>query len=140
MVDVNAVILIVGFVTIIGVVVGVLVWLKADMHAMEARLTANAEQMETRLTANAEQMEARLRAEMQVLRTDTIANAEQMEARLTADIADLKTEHKVLDERQRVMQSDISFVKGALTQITDFRVEIPDYTPPEEQPTEAVGD
>ena len=88
-IDVNGVILILGFFTIIGVAVGVLFWIRLDMQSMEARL----------------------RSEMQGLKTDI----------------------KAVDNRLRLVENGVSYIRGFLdARFPGFR--------PEEPVTEAAGD
>ena len=51
MIDVNGVILVLGFFTIIGVAVGVLFWIRLGMQAMETRLMSDMQGLKTDIKA-----------------------------------------------------------------------------------------
>ena len=104
MIDIYAVValvgIMIGFITVIGVVIGTMLWLRSDIEAVKS------------------------------------------------DVSDLKSELKsdikAIDERQRRMENDISFIKGALAvAIPGFKEgmeELVAEASEEERVSEAVGD
>lgn len=65
----------------------------------------------------------------------------KVEARLKTEMTDLKTDIKSIDDRQRRMQDDVSYIKGSLAiALPGFRQGMETPTAQEEQVGEAVGD
>ena len=104
MIDIYAVValvgIMIGFITVIGVVIGTMLWLRSDIKAAKTELKS--------------------------------------------DISELKSDIKAIDERQRRMENDISFIRGALAvAIPGFKEgmeELVAEASEEESVSEAVGD
>ena len=107
MIDIFAVValvgIMIGFITVIGVVIGTMLWLRSDIEAVKSDVSE-----------------------------------------LKSEMSDLKSDIRAIDERQRRMENDISYIKGALA------VAIPGFkegmeglvaeASEEETVSEAVGD
>ena len=104
MIDIYAVValvgIMIGFITVIGVVIGTMLWLRSDIKAAKTEMKS--------------------------------------------DISELKSDIKAIDERQRRMENDISFIRGALAvAIPGFKEgmeELVAEASEEESVSEAVGD
>ena len=120
MIDIYAVValvgIMIGFITVIGVVIGTMLWLRSDIKAAKTELKSDISELKTELKS---------------------------------DISELKTEPdiKAIDERQRRMENDISFTRGALAvAIPGFKEgmegmeELVAEASEEESVSEAVGD
>ena len=104
MIDIFAVValvgIMIGFITVIGVVIGTMLWLRSDIEAVKSDVS-------------------------------------ELKSELKSDI-------RAIDERQRRMENDISFIKGALAvAIPGFKEgmeELVAEASEEERVSEAVGD
>ena len=81
MIDIFAVValvgIMIGFITVIGVVIGTMLWLRSDIEAVKSDVS-------------------------------------ELKSELKSEMSDLKSDIRAIDERQRRMENDISFIKGAL--------------------------
>ena len=108
MIDIYAVValvgIMIGFITVIGVVIGTMLWLRSDIKAAKTELKSDISELKT----------------------------------------ELKSDIKAIDERQRRMENDISFIRGALAvAIPGFKEgmeELVAEASEEESVSEAVGD
>ena len=111
MIDIYAVValvgIMIGFITVIGVVIGTMLWLRSDIKAAKTELKSDISELKT----------------------------------------ELKSDIKAIDERQRRMENDISFTRGALAvAIPGFKEgmegmeELVAEASEEESVSEAVGD
>ena len=118
MIDIYAVValvgIMIGFITVIGVVIGTMLWLRSDIKAAKTELKSDISELKTELKS---------------------------------DISELKSDIKAIDERQRRMENDISFIRGALAvAIPGFKEgmegmeELVAEASEEESVSEAVGD
>ena len=122
MIDIYAVValvgIMIGFITVIGVVIGTMLWLRSDIKAAKTELKSDISELKTEL-----------KSDISELKTE------------------LKSDIKAIDERQRRMENDISFIRGALAvAIPGFKEgmegmeELVAEASEEESVSEAVGD
>ena len=122
MIDIYAVValvgIMIGFITVIGVVIGTMLWLRSDIKAAKTEM----------------------KSDISELKSDIKAAKTEMKS----DISELKSDIKAIDERQRRMENDISFIRGALAvAIPGFKEgmeELVAEASEEESVSEAVGD
>ncbi len=115
MIDIYAVValvgIMIGFITVIGVVIGTMLWLRSDIKAAK---------------------------------TEMKSDISELKSDMKSDISELKSDIKAIDERQRRMENDISFIRGALAvAIPGFKEgmeELVAEASEEESVSEAVGD
>ena len=119
MIDIYAVValvgIMIGFITVIGVVIGTMLWLRSDIKAAKTEMKSDISELKTEL-----------KSDISELKTE------------------LKSDIKAIDERQRRMENDISFIRGALAvAIPGFKEgmeELVAEASEEESVSEAVGD
>ena len=92
MIDIFAVValvgIMIGFITVIGVVIGTMLWLRSDIEAVKSDVS---------------DLKSEMKSEMSDLKSE-----------MKSEMSDLKSDIRAIDERQRRMENDISFIKGAL--------------------------
>ena len=111
--DMNTLIFLIGCATTIVVVIVGTLCLRSDMRAMEARLRAamrgvgaDARAMESSVAGRYGSVAGReLRADMRAI-----------ESRCMAALGELRADLRAFDDHQRSVASDLSFIKGALSQ------------------------
>ena len=118
MMDTNAIMMIIGFISVIGTILGVM-WLmdrrlKADITELKADLKADMTKMETGLKADMTKMETGLKADMTKMETGLKADMTKMETGLKADMSEIKAGMKAQDERLRVLEAKVERVQGSL--------------------------
>ena len=159
MIDTYAVValvgIMIGFITVIGVVIGTMLWLRSDIEAAKTELKSDMSDLKTELKSDMSDLKTELKSDMSELKSELKSDMSELETELKSDMSDLKTELKsdmselesdinAIDERQRRMENDISFIRGALA------VAIPGFkegmeglvaeASEEERVSEAVGD
>ena len=88
-----------------------------------------------------------LRSDIKAAKTELKSDISELKTELKSDISELKSDIKAIDERQRRMENDISFIRGALAvAIPGFKEgmegmeELVAEASEEESVSEAVGD
>ena len=133
MIDIYAVValvgIMIGFITVIGVVIGTMLWLRSDIKAAKTELKSDISELKTELKSDISELKTELKSDISELKTE------------------LKSDIKAIDERQRRMENDISFIRGALAvAIPGFKEgmegmeELVAEASEEESVSEAVGD
>ena len=141
MIDIYAVValvgIMIGFITVIGVVIGTMLWLRSDIKAAKTELKSDISELKTELKSDISELKTELKSDISELKTELKSDISELKTELKSDI-------KAIDERQRRMENDISFIRGALAvAIPGFKEgmeELVAEASEEESVSEAVGD
>ena len=141
MIDIYAVValvgIMIGFITVIGVVIGTMLWLRSDIKAAKTELKSDISELKTELKSDISELKTELKSDISELKTELKSDISELKTELKSDI-------KAIDERQRRMENDISFIRGALAvAIPGFKEGIEELVAEaseEESVSEAVGD
>ena len=141
MIDLNTVAV---MVTIVFAALGIIWRNRSEIEALRADLKSDMTEMKTELKADMTEMKTDVRADMTEMKSDIRADMTEMKADIKADMTEMKADIRAIDERQRRMENDISFIKGALAvAIPGFKEGMESLiaeTSEEERVSEAVGD
>lgn len=110
MIDIYAVVFIVGCLTVIGVVLAATLWLRSEMFKMESRLRSHMTEIGSGMRSGMTGMEARPGSDTTEMKPDTT----EMESRIIAKLSEMRADIKTMDNSLRAVDRNVARTRGFL--------------------------